>query len=83
MDCCLTKIPKNRLFSGSSDSSIKVWNTTAGIDEDEYDGYGTRLECIETLNGHSNWVFALAFADGMLFSASSDHTIKVFGDSIM
>jgi F-box/WD-40 domain protein 7 len=35
------------------------------------------LECLETLNGHNNWVFALAFANGLLFSGSSDHTIKV------
>ncbi|KAL6045526.1 Tripartite motif-containing protein 72 [Balamuthia mandrillaris] len=62
-----------------------------GYDEDENEGAeaqtngfnGKRrkregLRCIKTLTGHQNWVFALASCNNLVFSGSSDHTIKVW-----
>jgi WD40 repeat protein len=37
--------------------------------------------CLETLEGHTDWVRALALApDGTLYSGSCDNTIKVWKD---
>ncbi|KAK6930643.1 WD40 repeat [Dillenia turbinata] len=58
----------NRLYSGSMDHNIKVWD----IDT---------LQCIRTLNGHSAVVMSLLFWDQHLFSCSLDNTIKVWATS--
>ena len=56
-----------KLASGSSDRTIKIWNTTTGI-------------IIQTLNGHSGTVRCLAsFNSGKnLISGSEDRTIKIW-----
>ena len=56
-----------RLFSGSMDSTIKVWDLETGQE-------------IRTLRGHTNAVWSLALSrDGKrLFSGSMDSTIKVW-----
>jgi WD40 repeat protein len=57
--------PTGLLFSGSGDSTIKVWNTKDG-------------KCINTLESHKGSVMALALYDKTLYSGSRDRTIKVW-----
>jgi E3 ubiquitin-protein ligase TRAF7 len=53
------------LFSGSSDNTIKVWDTGIGF------------KCIKTLSGHDGIVLALRqFGDKYLYSGSADQSIK-------
>ncbi|KAK3737770.1 hypothetical protein QZH41_012207, partial [Actinostola sp. cb2023] len=54
------------LFSGSSDKSIKVWDTL------------TTYKCVKTLEGHTGIVLALRTHEKMLFSGSSDCTINIW-----
>jgi F-box/WD-40 domain protein 7 len=56
---------KSRLFTGSFDSTIKVWQVE-------------RMQCLDTLRGHHGRVLALLIDRGKLFSASFDKTIKVW-----
>ncbi len=60
-------VADGKLFSGSSDGTIKVWDLETN-------------RCLYTLTGHADGVRSLAVADGKLFSGSSDCTIKVWGD---
>ncbi|KAK6810480.1 hypothetical protein RU639_013746 [Aspergillus parasiticus] len=55
------------LASGSLDRTIKLWDTTTGIER-------------QTLEGHSGWVYSVAFSpDGRtLASGSADRTIKLW-----
>ena len=57
----------SRLFSGSDDKTIKVWDVATGA-------------CLQTLEGHADWVYSVCVsADGSrLFSGSCDNTIKVW-----
>jgi WD40 repeat protein len=54
-----------RLASGSSDNTVKLWDIRNG-------------ECLNTFQGHTNPVLSVAFSlDGkILASSSSDETIK-------
>ena len=54
----LSSAASHRLYSGSSDCTINVWNIS-----DEF-------ELLMTLEGHANPVCTLAVANGMLFSGS-------------
>ncbi|KAK3364026.1 HET-R [Lasiosphaeria hispida] len=56
-----------RLASGLSDKTIKIWDPMSG-------------QCLETLQGHRNWVVSVAFSpDGQrLTSGSADKTIKIW-----
>eukprot|EP00741_Cyanophora_paradoxa_P019342 tig00000215_g18670.t1 len=54
----------DRLFSGSDDNTIKVW-----------DPKGDLKKPIQTLKGHKNGVRSLATGGGALFSGSVDDTI--------
>ena len=54
-----------KLFSGSSDNTIKIWDIKTG-------------KCTATLQGHKHWVVSLAVVSGTLFSGSSDGVIKVW-----
>ncbi|KAK2142968.1 hypothetical protein LSH36_891g01006 [Paralvinella palmiformis] len=54
------------LFSGSSDQTIKVWNTT------------TNYICVKTLEGHGGIVLALCVYGTKLYSGSQDSTILVW-----
>ncbi len=54
-----------KLFSGSWDKTIKVWDLQTE-------------ECTATLRGHGDAVSFLTASDGKLFSASIDCTIKVW-----
>ena len=57
----------SRLFSGSADKTIKVWDMATGA-------------CVQTLQGHTRLVYSVCVsADGSrLFSGSKDKTIKVW-----
>ena len=73
---CLT-INDGKLYSGSWDNSIKVWNysnhkliTTLGVPE-EHDEEGED-------EGHTDRVRCLTINDGKLYSGSYDNTIKVW-----
>ncbi|XP_062083307.1 zinc finger CCCH domain-containing protein 48-like [Humulus lupulus] len=57
----------NRLFSGSLDSSIKVWDEN--------------LQCVATLKGHSDGVMSLVFWGYYLLSCSLDGTVKIWATS--
>lgn len=59
----------SRLYSGSDDSTIKIWN----IPFDK-----TSLEPIDVLVGHNASVNALVISSPRLYSASSDKTIKIW-----
>ena len=51
------------LYSHSDDRTIKVWDKASG-------------RCLEDFTGHDDGVTCIAFADGMLYSGSYDHSIR-------
>ncbi|KAJ0669617.1 putative transcription factor C3H family [Helianthus annuus] len=59
-------IGAKKLFSGSADCTIRVWDVES-------------LECKHVLNGHSGDVTSVICWDQYLFSGSLDKTIKVWG----
>eukprot|EP00005_Dracoamoeba_jomungandri_P011134 CAMPEP_0174267342 /NCGR_PEP_ID=MMETSP0439-20130205/33279_1 /TAXON_ID=0 /ORGANISM="Stereomyxa ramosa, Strain Chinc5" /LENGTH=365 /DNA_ID=CAMNT_0015354781 /DNA_START=520 /DNA_END=1617 /DNA_ORIENTATION=+ len=93
-DVLTLQMCEGRLFSGSSDSTIRVWdvgkdppfeddNTNEFSEGEEKEPFlknqrAPTLTCLDTLTGHNNWVFALAYCSPYVFSGSSDHTIKVW-----
>jgi len=62
--CCLA-VSGRKLFSGSGDDCIKVWDMDT-------------LACKDTLYGHRDYVRCLAVAGVRLYSGSDDRTIKVW-----
>jgi E3 ubiquitin-protein ligase TRAF7 len=54
-----------RLYSGSRDAAIRVWDMDA-----------LRRGCIHTLKGHTNTVHSLVIGGGCLFSAGADLSIR-------
>ncbi|XP_061416769.1 E3 ubiquitin-protein ligase TRAF7 isoform X1 [Lethenteron reissneri] len=64
---CLCVYPTgDLLFSGSSDKTIKVWDTC------------TNYKCQKTLEGHDGIVLALCIQGNKLYSGSADCTIIVW-----
>ncbi|EOX92678.1 Zinc finger WD40 repeat protein 1, putative isoform 3 [Theobroma cacao] len=61
---CLA-VRDKKLYSGSVDHTIRVWDTDT-------------LQCIKTLNGHEDAVTSLLHCNGCLFSCSLDCSIKVW-----
>ncbi|GAM17186.1 hypothetical protein SAMD00019534_003610, partial [Acytostelium subglobosum LB1] len=61
---CMT-VTNGMLISGSSDTTIKVWDLAT-------------LKCKQMLSGHTGIVHALAVIGNRLFSGSSDQTIRVW-----
>ena len=56
------------LFSGSADRTVRVWDPSADPAQ--------RL--VQTLRAHEGTVTCLAYADGVLVTASTDNSIKVW-----
>ncbi|KAL1641203.1 hypothetical protein SLS61_010182 [Didymella pomorum] len=59
-----------RLASGSSDSTVKIWDASSGA-------------CLQTLKGHSDRVWSVAFSHDStrLASGSDDNTVKIWDAS--
>jgi len=64
---CLT-IHGGKLYSGSQDSTIKVWSCSTN-------------ELITTLTGHTSWVYCLTIHGGKLYSGGDSGAIKVWNCS--
>ncbi|XP_054776552.1 zinc finger CCCH domain-containing protein 48-like [Prosopis cineraria] len=62
---CLTGGPGDKLYSGSMDHSIKVWDLKT-------------LQCTMTLKGHTDVVTSLICWDRYLFSSSLDCKVKLW-----
>jgi WD40 repeat protein len=59
-------ISNERLISGSSDSTIKIWNILSG-------------ECLKTLKGHSGPIWSIQLiTNDRVISCSNDKTIKIW-----
>jgi WD40 repeat protein len=56
-----------RLTSASNDNTVKMWDASSGA-------------CVQTLEGHSDWVTSMAFSHDStrLASASNDNTVKMW-----
>ncbi|KAL0458458.1 UNVERIFIED_CONTAM: Zinc finger CCCH domain-containing protein 17 [Sesamum latifolium] len=63
--CSLVLGSNNRLYSGSRDGTIRVWDRQ-------------NLQCLHTLYGHTRDVMAVILLDNYLLSASLDNTLKGF-----
>ncbi|KAK4265240.1 hypothetical protein QN277_026320 [Acacia crassicarpa] len=63
---CLTGGRGDKMYSGSIDHSIKVWDLNT-------------LQCMMTLKGHTDVVTSLICWDQYLLSSSLDGTVKVWG----
>ena len=63
---CVAVLPDGRVVSGSSDNTLRVWDTDTG-------------QCLQTLEGHTELVSCVAvLSDGRVVSGSFDHTLKVW-----
>lgn len=63
--CSLLVGANNKLYSGSCDNTIRVWDLQT-------------LQCIQTLHGHTREVTSVICWDRYLLSASVDNTLKVW-----
>ncbi|MHC5755794.1 MAG: WD40 repeat domain-containing protein [Nostoc sp.] len=64
----LAEYPKGqKIASSSCDQTVKIWDVEEG-------------SCLNTLSGHSNWVWSVAFSqDGsILAGGSEDETIRLW-----
>ena len=61
---CLTVVG-NKLYSGSYDETIRVWDTDTH-------------QHIATLQGHTDWVRYLTVVGSKLYSGNDDRTIRVW-----
>eukprot|EP00294_Goniomonas_avonlea_P005315 CAMPEP_0114568784 /NCGR_PEP_ID=MMETSP0114-20121206/16252_1 /TAXON_ID=31324 /ORGANISM="Goniomonas sp, Strain m" /LENGTH=808 /DNA_ID=CAMNT_0001755569 /DNA_START=38 /DNA_END=2464 /DNA_ORIENTATION=- len=59
---CL-EVEKDKVFSASSDGTIKIWSTQTG-------------QCLRTLGGHTGGVNCLCKVDNILYSGSWDNIIR-------
>lgn len=56
-------VANDRLFSGSYDGTVKVWDVKT-------------MECLQTLAGHTGPVRTLVYSGGHIFSGSYDKTVR-------
>lgn len=63
----IVAIGTDRIATGSWDHMIKIWELSSG-------------ECVQTLEGHEDYVYALCIANNntLLVSGSNDNTIRVW-----
>ncbi len=65
---CLTVLQNGYLISGSSDTTLKVWNVNGGIE-------------LRTLDEHRAGIFGLAVLDNsFIATGSADGTIKIWNN---
>lgn len=57
-------VANDRLFSGSYDGTVKVWDVKT-------------MECLQTLAGHTGPVRTLVYSGGHMFSGSYDKTVRL------
>ncbi|HRN78398.1 MAG TPA: WD40 repeat domain-containing protein [Candidatus Dependentiae bacterium] len=71
VSCLVYNEADKRLFSGSDDCIINIWDTNTGV-------------CTQTLKGHTDRVQCLVYdaASKRLFSGSNEHTIRIWDTSI-
>jgi WD40 repeat protein len=62
---CVVAVSNEQIASGSTDSSIKIWNKSTG-------------ECFKTLEGHTGWISTIKVMSEQLFSCSNDTLIKIW-----
>jgi WD40 repeat protein len=65
---CLA-VTTSRVYSGSADKSIRVWNIDTG-------------ECLHKFIGHRGPISCLEHSDGSIFSGSMDSTIKIWNTKV-
>ena len=61
---CLT-IHENKLYSGSEDNTIRIWDTET-------------YELVATLEGHTNTVSCLTIHENKLYSRGADSSIRIW-----
>jgi WD40 repeat protein len=63
---CLVQVRGGYLYSGSADSTMKMWDLTS-------------MQCVGTITGHDNTVSTLVeLSDGRLLTGSWDTTVKLW-----
>ena len=58
------------LFSGGADRTVRMWDPSVRD--------GPAKPCVQTLRGHGGTVTSIAYCEGVLVTASTDYTIKVW-----
>ena len=63
---CVAQLADGRIVTGSTDASLRVWDSESG-------------DCTLELTGHTNGVFCVAqLADGRIVSGSTDKSLRVW-----
>ena len=66
---CILTLPDGRIVSGSSDDTLRVWDSSTG-------------QCLQILEGHKGMINCVAvLPDGRIVSGSSDDTLRVWDSS--
>lgn len=64
---CIRKSESNLFATCSQDFNVKIWNFE-----------NNEISLVQTLNGHSDWVNSIFWNNEILYSASSDKTVRVW-----